>query len=78
MTNEYYVRYSDEAKDDLRNIFMYITYKLHARDNAEAQVNRIRTAIHLSFSLSAVLVNKPLDFFTDAITLIIMHIVSAV
>ena len=45
MTNEYYVCYSDEAKDDLRNIFMYITYKLHARDNAEAQVNRIRTAI---------------------------------
>ena len=45
MISEYYVCYSDEAKDDLRNIFMYIAYKLHARDNAEGQVNRIRSAI---------------------------------
>ncbi len=37
--------YSDEAKNDLRNIFMYIAYELKSRDNAEGQVNRIRNAI---------------------------------
>lgn len=41
----YIVCYSDEAKDDLRNIFMYIAYELGSRDNAEGQVNRIREAI---------------------------------
>ena len=40
-----YVCYSDEAKDDLRNIFMHIAYELGSRDNAENQVNRIRKAI---------------------------------
>ena len=42
---DFYVCYSDEAKDDLRNIFMHIAYDLGSRDNAESQVNRIRTAI---------------------------------
>lgn len=39
------VYYSDESKDDLRNIFMHIAYELGSRDNAEGQVNRIRKAI---------------------------------
>ena len=43
--SDFYVCYSDEAKDDLRNIFMYIAYNLGARDNAEGQINRIRDAI---------------------------------
>ena len=43
--SNYYVSYSDEAKDDLRNIFMHIAYNLGSRDNAEGQVNRIREAI---------------------------------
>ncbi|MBQ9443780.1 MAG: type II toxin-antitoxin system RelE/ParE family toxin [Lachnospiraceae bacterium] len=43
--SNYYVCYSDEAKDDLRNIFIYIAYELGSRDNAEGQVNRIREAI---------------------------------
>ena len=41
----FYVCYSDEAKDDLRNIYMHIAYELGSRDNAEGQVNRIREAI---------------------------------
>ena len=45
MTREYSVWYSDEAKEDLRNIFLYIAYNLQARDSAEGQVNRIREAI---------------------------------
>ncbi len=43
--SNYQVCYSDEAKDDLGNIFMYIAYELGSRDNAEGQVNRIREAI---------------------------------
>ena len=43
--SSFYVCYSDEAKDDLRNIFMHIAYNLGSRDNAEGQVNRIREAI---------------------------------
>ncbi|MGO4970676.1 type II toxin-antitoxin system RelE/ParE family toxin [[Clostridium] aminophilum] len=43
--SNYSVRYSDEAKEDLRNIFTYIAYKLGSRDNAKDQVNRIREAI---------------------------------
>ena len=43
--SDYYVCYSDEAQDDLRNIFMHIAYNLGSRDNAEGQVNRIRKAI---------------------------------
>ena len=39
------VCYSDEAKDDLRNIFMHIAYNLGSRNNAEGQVNRIRDAV---------------------------------
>ncbi len=45
MSSQYEVCYSDEAKDDLRNIFRYIAYDLQSRDNAEAQVNRIRNAV---------------------------------
>ena len=43
--SNFYVCYSDEAKDDFRNIFMYIVYNLGSRDNAEGQVNRILEAI---------------------------------
>ena len=43
--SNYYICYSDEAKEDLRNIFMYIAYELSSRDTAERQVNRIRDAI---------------------------------
>ena len=43
--SNFYVCYSDEAKDDLRNIYMHIAYELGSRDNAEGQVNRIREAI---------------------------------
>ena len=43
--SSFYVCYSDEAKDDLRNIFMHIAYNLGSRNNAEGQVNRIREAI---------------------------------
>ena len=43
--SSFYVCYSDEAKDDLRNIYMHIAYELGSRDNAEGQVNRIREAI---------------------------------
>ncbi len=43
--SDFFVCYSDEAKDDLRNIFMYIAYNLGSRDNAEGQINRIRDAI---------------------------------
>ena len=45
MNDDYSIIYSDEAKDDLRNIFIYIAYHLQSRDNAEGQVNRIREAI---------------------------------
>ena len=43
--SNYYVSYSDEAQDDLRNIFMHIAYNLGSRDNAKGQVNRIREAV---------------------------------
>ncbi len=43
--SSFYVSYSDEAVDDLRNIFMHIAYELGSRDNAEGQVTRIREAI---------------------------------
>ncbi len=43
--SNYNISYSDEAYDDLRNIFMYIAYELGSRDNAEVQVNRIREAV---------------------------------
>ena len=45
MIQSYYVCYSDEATDDLRNIFLHIAVNLQSRDNAERQVNRIREAI---------------------------------
>ena len=45
MSKRYSICYSDEALDDLRNIFMHIANDLQSRDNAEGQVNRIRTAI---------------------------------
>lgn len=54
--SNFYVCYSDEAKDDLRNIFMYIAYNLGSRDNAEGQVNRVRD-IARHFLISAPLQN---------------------
>ena len=42
---DYYVCYSDEAKGDLRNIFIHLAYVIGSRDNAEGQVNRIRESI---------------------------------
>lgn len=43
--SNFYVSYSDEAHNDLRNIFMHISYVLGSRDNAKGQVNRIREAV---------------------------------
>ena len=43
--SNFYVCYSDEAKNDIRNIFMHIAYKLGSKDNAEGQINRIREAV---------------------------------
>ena len=43
--SNFYASYSDEAHNDLRNIFMHISYELGSRDNAEGQVNRIREAV---------------------------------
>lgn len=37
--SNYSVRYSDEAKEDLRNIFMYIAYKLGSKENVTGQVS---------------------------------------
>ena len=45
MSKKYSICYSDEAMDDLRSIFIHIAYDLQSRDNAEGQINRIRTAI---------------------------------
>ena len=41
----YSIIYSPEALDDLRGIFRYIAEELLVPDTAEAQVNRIRTAV---------------------------------
>ena len=45
MSDTYSVIYSPEAKDDLREIYSYIAYDLHAPETAEGQVNRIRKEI---------------------------------
>ena len=45
MKDEFLIHYSEEAMNDLRNIYMYIAYNLGSRDNAKGQVERIRKAI---------------------------------
>ena len=45
MINSYTIYYSPAALDDLRNIYIYISEKLHAPENAEHQINRIRFSI---------------------------------
>lgn len=45
MNKDFFVCYSDEAKEDLRNIYVYIAFDLQSKDNAKEQVNRIREAI---------------------------------
>lgn len=42
----YKVVYSPEALADIRKIYSYIAFCLHAPDNAERQTNRIRKEIH--------------------------------
>lgn len=45
MSDTYSVRYSQEAKRDLKSIYTYIAYGLQAPDTARGQVNRIRKKI---------------------------------
>nr|WP_326184422.1 type II toxin-antitoxin system RelE/ParE family toxin [uncultured Oscillibacter sp.] len=46
----YHVYYSPEAKADLRAVYSYIAFSLHAKIAAKAQTNRIREEIRsLSF-----------------------------
>lgn len=45
MSGTYFVIYSPEAKDDLREIYSYIAYDLQAPETAKGQVNRIRKEI---------------------------------
>lgn len=45
MSDTYSVRYSPEAKEDLKDIYAYIAYDLQATDTAKGQVNRIRKEI---------------------------------
>ncbi len=41
----YHVYYSPEAKDELRSVYSYIAFALHAKIAAKAQTNRIREEI---------------------------------
>lgn len=53
MSGTYFVIYSPEAKDDLREIYSYIAYDLQAPQTAKGQINRIRKEIRsLDFMLS--------------------------
>ena len=53
MSGTYFVIYSQEAKDDLREIYSYIAYDLQAPETAKGQINRIRKEIRsLDFMLS--------------------------
>jgi toxin ParE1/3/4 len=45
MNDTYSVIYSQEAMDDLREIYLYIAFTLKVPDTAEKQVNRIRKEI---------------------------------
>lgn len=47
MSESYSVIYSQQAKDDLIEIYTYIAFDLQVPDIAEGQVNRIRKAIRL-------------------------------
>ncbi|MBD5101381.1 MAG: type II toxin-antitoxin system RelE/ParE family toxin [Subdoligranulum sp.] len=44
-SSDYKVVYSPEALADIRKIYSYIAFCLHAPDNAERQTNRIRKEI---------------------------------
>ena len=43
--DKYCVRYSTQAKKDLKAIFSYIAYSLEARQTADRQAGRIRGAV---------------------------------
>lgn len=45
MNTSYSVAYSPAAKDDLKNIYLYIAFNLNIPEIAENQVNRIRKVI---------------------------------
>jgi toxin ParE1/3/4 len=51
MIETYEVRYSDEAVNDLEEIFSYIAFSLQAPVAAELQVNRIRAEIKSLYSM---------------------------
>ncbi len=43
--SDWRIDYSDEAQDDLAEIYSYIAYTLLSRDNADGQVERIMEAV---------------------------------
>lgn len=45
MSDSYFVVYSPEAKDDLKEIYSYIAFVLLVPSTAQGQVDRIRKAI---------------------------------
>lgn len=45
MNERYAVRYTPEARDDLREIYSYIAFTLKVPDTAAGQINRIRKEI---------------------------------
>lgn len=45
MSDSYAVVYSPKAKDDLKEIYSYIAFKLQVPNTAQGQINRIRKAI---------------------------------
>lgn len=53
MKNGYTIVYSQDAKDDIKDIYSYIAYKLLVPSVAKKQVNEIRNAIHSLNSMPA-------------------------
>lgn len=45
MTEDYIIHYSQDALNDLREIYSYISNKLLQTENAENQINKIRKGI---------------------------------
>ncbi len=45
MTEDYIIHYSQDALNDLREIYSYISNKLLQTENAESQINKIRKCI---------------------------------
>mgnify|MGYP000460688200 CR=1 FL=1 len=45
MTEDYIIHYSQDALNDLREIYSYISNKLLQTENAESQINKIRKGI---------------------------------